>query len=97
MYILGIFSQTHLVTLHDVPIGNKSSWKRGFSRREGKTELCKMVSARMEGRAVLGNRVARFFLVQTYQNGKSIQMTTNDHKRPYIIPNSHTLCIPKDR
>jgi hypothetical protein len=32
----------------------------------------------------VSNRVARFFLVQTYQNGPNIANYTN---RPYIIPN----------
>jgi hypothetical protein len=36
---------------------------------------------------MLGNRVARFFLVQTYHNGKNIPNNYKLYKRPYIIPN----------
>jgi hypothetical protein len=39
----------------------------------------------------LVTRVARFFLLQTFQFGKNIEMTINYTKRPFIIPNGRKI------
>jgi hypothetical protein len=57
------------------------------TRNQSKPFFCVFAKLSSEGKPEVEARLARFFLVQTYQNGKNI---LNDHKLG--IPNGYIQC-----